>query len=103
MRGAWALSTVGLGLGAGVLLASLGEDRLGTATPLLMAAALAAQAAGSAALFWRRRFAYGAAVLVGTAVLVQLSVMKWYGEHGVPTQTGWQTHRHTVWELGHVH
>jgi hypothetical protein len=103
MRRAWVLSGVGLGLAAGVLLASASEDRLGTLAPLLMAVALAAQVAGSAALFWYRRFVYGAAALVAAAVGLQLSLMPWYGEHGAPTGTGWQTHRHTLWELGHVH
>jgi hypothetical protein len=103
MRTVWVFIVVGLALAAGVKLASVSEDRLGVTAPLLMAAALAALVAGSAALFWHRRFVYGAAVLVVAAFGIQLSLMPWYGKHRAPTRTGWQTHRQTLWELGHDH
>jgi hypothetical protein len=92
-----------LALAAGVLLASLSEDRLGAAAPPLLAVGLAALTVGSAILFWRRRFGYGTAAVVIVVAVIQLSLMPWYGRHGAPTETGWESHRHTLWQLGHVH
>lgn len=35
--------------------------------------------------------------------LLALSFGEWYDEHWVPGPTGYTTHLHTLWDLGHVH
>jgi hypothetical protein len=97
------LNGVGSGLGAGVLLVSAAGDPLGNAAAVLFALALAILAANAAALFWLRRFAYGAATLAILVALIQFSLMSWYGPHWAPDSLDGHNHRHTIWELGHVH
>jgi hypothetical protein len=99
----WVLNGAGLALTAGVLLTSSDGDRLGAAAPPTLAAGLMVLTAGTAMLLWLRRYAYGAAVAGVTVAVICLSLMPWYGLHGVHTPAGWKEHRHTLWELGHVH
>jgi uncharacterized membrane protein YdjX (TVP38/TMEM64 family) len=94
---------LGSGLGAVVLLVSAVGNALEHEAAAVFVLALAILTADAAALFWLRRFAYGVVTAAVLATLLQFSLMKWYGPHWAPGSLEGHNHRHTIWELGHVH
>jgi hypothetical protein len=62
---------------------------------------LATLASGTILLLMARRFISAAVASFCLALLLVLSFQPWYVEHWTPWEE--ESHRHTIWELGHVH
>ncbi len=56
----------------------------------------------SVLLFRERKSWQAAVVLIGAVILFGCSWFPWYGPHGGDSP-GRDIHRHSIWELGHVH
>jgi hypothetical protein len=72
-------------------------------TPLLFCLSMSAAVVGAGALCRGRHWLSVALVLALTVSLFVLSFGEWYIEHWVPGPAGYTVHRHTLWEIGHVH
>ena len=67
----------------------------------LFCLSLAMLLAGTVLLYRRGCHTYAIGMLAVIVTLVVLSCLPWYVVHWTPR--GGQTHRHSIWELGHVH
>ena len=88
-------------LAAAALLGAGFGNRVGGLNTIVFAFSLLLLLLGSALLIRAKKIAYALAVVLGVILFLACSVMPWYGKHvGKP---GNGSHRHTIWELGHVH
>jgi uncharacterized membrane-anchored protein len=102
MRKAWIQTGIGAGMGISILSVCAWID-LGLLAQLVFLIGLLFLVVGATNFLRRKEFVYGAIVLMLIASIFQLSILEWYGPHSVPGPTGFQSHRHTIWEMGHVH
>lgn len=94
------LSLAGFAWSVGVLCFSL-ERHLNAAVPLFTLGLLL-QSIGSVALILLRHYKFGVAGLVFVLILLACSFVPCYGEHvGEPAEP--RSHRHVLWDLGHIH
>jgi hypothetical protein len=70
--------------------------------PALFGLAILLLSINSILLLKMKMFKYAFALALVIFVLLACSFIPWYGEHvGEPIERS--THRHSIWELGHVH
>lgn len=95
------VSAFGLILAAAALLGAGLGSRVGGLGTIVFAFSLLLLLIGSALLIRAKKLAYALVVVLGVILFLACSVMPWYGKHGGKPGTG--SHRHSIWELGHVH
>lgn len=64
---------------------------------------LIAALVAAGALSHRKQWLPAGLLVAFAANFLFLSFGQWYVEHWTPGPTGGSVHRHTLWELGHVH
>ena len=69
----------------------------------VFAACLVADVVAAAGLCRRCRWAAASLTLAAGVILLLLSLLPAYVEHAVPVRGRFTHHRHTLWQLGHVH
>lgn len=88
---------------AGLILLACGPfsgEPAPTAVPVF-ALCQVAEGVSAVAFLRRGRWLPAGLALVAAAVLVYLSLLPVYAEHWTPWSA--EPHRHTLWEIGHVH
>ena len=101
---AYVLCIVGSTLSAAVLIACLGRpgELIEDFAPIYCGLALAMLCAGAVMLKRNRRYKSATAAAAILLVILMLSFLPLYVAHWTP-HNGGQTHRHVIWELGHIH
>jgi ABC-type uncharacterized transport system permease subunit len=85
-----------------LLISSAGDPRsFGTLVTLIFPVAVGLLFWDGCVYLWWRRVRVGVVIILLAIALLVCSFMPWYGKHGTPWER--QSHRHTLWELGHVH
>jgi hypothetical protein len=87
---------------ATLLFVAFGPDSGGIAIPIF-SVACALSFWNGLRLLRERRMASGLVLIVLVVILLASSARPWYAEHSTPWEDDPFPHRHSLWELGHVH
>jgi hypothetical protein len=90
-----------LGVATTVLALGGASVSMGLTAVVLFVSALLLLLAGSLLYFLSKKRVQGTVVLLSALVLFAVSWLPWYGRH--EGEAGMGYHRHTMWQLGHVH
>ncbi|HUR54120.1 MAG TPA: hypothetical protein VMZ71_08310 [Gemmataceae bacterium] len=95
------VSEATLPLAAGVLVLSAAGQQLGIIAPALVCGVLLGAFCEAVREIRKGRTRMGVWLLVVALLLLACSFAPVYERHWTPRERDW--HRHTLWELGHVH